>query len=555
VKALPTDHEVLELRVRVTELEGKLARLADAEEQAFGARAQAQALLDNIPHMAWMKNTRGVFLAVNEPFARACGYAKADILGRTDRDVWPLEHAERYISDDLRVIERGEQFFVEEPIAEAGGVKWFETYKTPIRDARGVVAGTVGLARDITFRKRAEEQRQFLERRMQETQKLESLGVLAGGIAHDFNNLLVGVMANAELALSALQAGAEAAIARQRIEDVRSAAQHAAELTNQMLAYSGRGRFDIRPISLTAIVREMSQLLGASISKKARVVYELSSELPAVQADVTQMRQVIMNLITNASDALEDRVGSIHVRTGTQYADDTLANLYGPVPLAAGHYAYLEVADDGCGMNDETRARLFEPFFTTRFTGRGLGLSAVQGIVRGHGGGITMQTALGQGTRIKVLLPCSDRPAVTLTRSKAEPVDEWSGSGLALLVDDDARVRTVTEHLLRSLGFDVCAFGTGVEAIREFERRGDEIRIVILDVTMPDLSGEQILRELRRLRRDTPVLLCSGYSQEELSQRFTPEDMAAFLQKPYPFDSFRGRLRDLVEGAKRRHPR
>jgi PAS domain S-box-containing protein len=543
------DHEVLELRARIVELERKLARLADAEEQAFGARAQAQALLDNIPHMAWMKNTQGVFLAVNEPFARACGYAKVEILGKTDRDVWPLEHAERYISDDLRVIERGVQFFVEEPIAEAGGVQWFETYKTPIRDARGVVVGTVGLARDITDRKRAEEQRQFLERRMQETQKLESLGVLAGGIAHDFNNLLVGVLSNAELALSALGAGLETAAARERIEDVRSAAHHAAELTNQMLAYSGRGRFDIRPISLTAIVREMSQLLGASISKKARVVYDLSFQLPAVQADVTQMRQVIMNLITNASDALGDRVGSIRVRTGTQYADDTLPDLYGPVPLVAGNYAFLEVADDGCGMNEETRARLFEPFFTTRFTGRGLGLSAVQGIVRGHGGGIAMQTALGAGTSIKVLLPCSDRPAVNLTRSKPEPVDDWSGSGLALLVDDDARVRIVTEHLLRSIGFDVCAFGTGVAAIREFERRGDEIRIVLLDVTMPDLSGEQILRELRRLRSDVPVLLCSGYSQEELSQRFTPEDMAAFLQKPYPFDALRGRLRDLLEGS------
>jgi len=544
------EQEVMQLRARVAELEHKLAGLSDAEAQVFGARAQAQALLDNIPHMAWMKDTQGVFLAVNEPFARACGYPAAEILGGTDRDVWPLEHAKRYMSDDLRVIERGEQFFVEEPIIDAGGVKWFETYKTPIRDARGVVVGTVGLARDITERKRAEEQRQFLERRMQETQKLESLGVLAGGIAHDFNNLLVGVLANAELALSALERSPDAVVVRDRLEDVRSAAHHAAELTNQMLAYSGRGRFDIRPISLTAIVREMSQLLGASISKKARVSYELSPDLPAVQADVTQMRQVIMNLITNASDALEDRVGSIQVRTGTQRADDSLRDLYGPAPLAPGNYAYVEVTDDGCGMNQETRTRLFEPFFTTRFTGRGLGLSAVQGIVRGHSGGITMRTALGAGTTIKVLLPCSDREVTSPPQPWSEAAEEWSGSGLSLLVDDDARVRTVTEHLLRSLGFDVCACGTGLEAIREFERRAAEIRVVVLDVTMPDLNGEQVLKELRRLRRDVPVLLCSGYSQEELSQRFSAEDMAAFLQKPYRFDAFKGCLRDLLE-----HPR
>lgn len=427
-----SEHEVTELRARLGELEQQLARAVAAEQQAVEARAQVEALLDNIPHMAWLKDARGVFLAVNDPFVRASGHAKGSILGRTDREVWPVELAELYMRDDQRVIERGQEVFVEEPIAEAGGVKWFETYKTPLRGAQGAVIGTVGMARDITDRKRAEELQKSLERRMQETQKLESLGVLAGGIAHDFNNLLVGVLANAELALRALEASSGVAVARERIADVRSAARHAAELTNQMLAYSGRGRFDIRPISLTEIVREMSQLLGASISKKARVVYELTPELPAVQADVTQLRQVVMNLITNASDALEDRVGSIVVRSGQQHADDTLPDLYGPAPLRPGDYVYLEVADDGSGMSDDTRARLFEPFFTTRFTGRGLGLSAVQGIVRGHGGGITVRSQLGAGTTIRVLLPCSESPGLSAGAApsggrKSRVVDERPG--------------------------------------------------------------------------------------------------------------------------------
>jgi CheY-like chemotaxis protein len=197
-------------------------------------------------------------------------------------------------------------------------------------------------------------------------------------------------------------------------------------------------------------------------------------------------------------------------------------------------------------MDAETRARLFEPFFTTKFVGRGLGLSAVQGIVRGHGGGITLRTAPGQGTTIKVLVPCSDRPATVVAQPKSVPAAEWSGSGLVLLVEDDPRVCAVTEHLLRSIGFDVAAFGTGRDAIAEFERRRDEVRLVVLDVTMPDLNGDQVLRELRRLRPDIPVLLCSGYSDEELGERFTPEDMAAFVQKPYRFDVFRARLRDLL---------
>jgi CheY-like chemotaxis protein len=198
-------------------------------------------------------------------------------------------------------------------------------------------------------------------------------------------------------------------------------------------------------------------------------------------------------------------------------------------------------------MAAETRARLFEPFFTTKLIGRGLGLSAAQGIVRGHGGGITLRTGIGEGTTIKVLLPCSDHPATGVERPKAEAAAEWTGSGLVLLVDDDARVRAVTEHLLRSLGFDVVAFGTGRDAVREFERRADAIRIVVLDVTMPDLNGDQVLTELRRVRPDVPILLCSGYSEDELGELFAAQDMATFLQKPYPFELLRTRLRELLE--------
>jgi PAS domain S-box-containing protein len=545
---LALEREVAALRARTSELEKTLGKLADAEEQVLGARAQAQALLDNIPHMAWMKNPRGVFLAVNEPFARACGYPKSAILGKTDRDIWPLEHAEKYMQDDRRVLESGEKFFVEERIAEGGDVKWFETFKTPIRDGRGLMIGTVGLARDITDRKRAEEERQELERRMQETQKLESLGVLAGGIAHDFNNLLVSVLANAELALGALTGDQPNAAALERVTDIRSAAMHAAELTNQMLAYSGRGHFDVRPISLTELCLDMRHLLGASLSKKADVKYELMPELPAAQADIAQMRQLIMNLITNASDALGERAGVIHVRTGTERVVGPVGDLYGPAPLALDTYAFLEVTDDGSGMSAETRARLFEPFFTTKFTGRGLGLSAVQGIVRGHGGGIVVKTALGKGTTIKVLIPCASQPERQAVQ-QPEPTAAWTGTGLVLLVDDDARVRTVTELLLRDLGFDVLGAGSGRDAIREFEGRADEIRLVLLDVTMPDLSGDQVLGELRRRRAGLKVLICSGYAEEEMRERFSSEDMSSFLQKPYTRRALKARLQHLLEST------
>jgi PAS domain S-box-containing protein len=524
--------------------------LSDAREQeVLELRARAQALLDNIPHMAWMKNEDGMFLAVNEAFARATGRSKAGILGKTDRDIWPLELAERYVADDRRVMASGERFYFEEPIAEGGDIKWFETFKTPIRDARGVVTGTVGLARDITERKRAEERQKDLERRMQETQKLESLGVLAGGIAHDFNNLLACMLSNAELLDAALMRAPELEELRQRVLDLRSAALQAAGLTNQMLAYSGRGHFETRSLSVTELVGEMGRLLAASISKKARIDYDLAPELPAIQADAAQMRQVIMNLVTNASEALEDRAGTIRIRTGTEHVDTALEGLHGPASLAPGAYVFLEVSDDGCGMNEEARARLCEPFFTTKFAGRGLGLSAVQGIVRGHGGGIVLRSELRQGTTVKVLLPSADRLPSAAVRRPPEATAEWSGSGLVLLVDDDPRVLSVTALLLRNLGFEVIAASSGREALREFERRANEVRLVVLDVTMPDLAGDQVLVALRKMRPEIPVLLCSGYSEEEVLHRFDQAARTRFLQKPYPFETLKARLMELLSNG------
>ena len=541
--------EVQRLRARVHQLEQQLEALSEAEEQVLGARAQAQALLDNIPYMAWMKDTQGVFLAVNEPFASACGRSKDDILGKTDRDVWPPEHAERYMADDRRVVETGKKFFAEEPIAESGETKWFETFKTPIRDSRGLVTGTVGLARDITERKQAERQRQLLERRISESQRLESLGGLAGGIAHDFNNLLVGVLSNAELALAAAERGGAARDVRERLSEIRATAHHAAELTNQLLAYSGRGHFDVRPLCLTELVREMAHLLSLSVSKRACLQYDLTDALPALQADASQMRQVVMNLVINASEALQGRAGTVLVRTGTQRITEPLSDVDGPSPLGPGNYVFLEVSDNGCGMDLEARTRLFDPFFTTKFTGRGLGLSAVHGIVRGHDGGIIVRTAVREGTSVKVLFPQSDKPPSPLRRTHST-IGQWSESGLVLLVDDDARVRSITALLLADIGFEVLATESGRDAIRQFAQRANEIRVIVLDVTMPDLGGDQVLRALRERRPDVPILLCSGYSPEDMRDRFGPEDMETFLQKPYSLDALKSRLRTLFQ----RHP-
>ncbi len=538
--------EMRALRARVHELELQLGQLVDAEERLAGAQAQAQALLDNIPHMAWMKDRRGAFLAVNEAFAQACGHPRrVDILGKTDRDVWPTEHAERYMTDDLRVIASGERFFVEEPIHEGDTIKWFETFKTPIRDGAGAIIGTVGLARDITDRKRAEQQRRELEHRMQEAQRLESLGLLAGGIAHDFNNLLVGVLANADLVLEALLRNEAREHILESVNDIKSAALHAAGLTSQMLAYSGRGRFDVRAISLNETVSAMGHLLRAVLSKKAQVLYELAPDLPTVKADVAQVQQVIMNLIINASDALEGRPGTIHVRTTAEVVTEPLSDVSSPPPLEPGSYVCFEVTDDGCGMSEEVRQKLFDPFFTTKFTGRGLGLSAVQGIVRGHGGGISVESAPGVGTTIKVFLRCAEAHLPAAKRAEQTgPAANWTGSGLVLLVDDDEHVRVAGEMLLRSLGLDVVAVASGREALTVFDQRGQALRLIMLDWTMPDFGGEQVLRELERRHAKVPVLVCSGYGEAGGSRNHGL--VASFLQKPYSLDMLRTQLQKLL---------
>ncbi len=365
------------------------------------------------------------------------------------------------------------------------------------------------------------------EEQMRNAQKLESLGVLAGGIAHDFNNLLVGVLGNASLALSELPADSPA---RQFVQDVETSAQRAAELTRQMLAYSGRGKFVVEPLNLSHVVHEMTQLLGRVISKRARLSLHLRDDTPPIVADATQLRQVVMNLITNASDALLGESGLVTVRTGTVHADARmLAGTYLNEELPAGKYVYLEVTDSGVGMDAATRARIFEPFFTTKFTGRGLGLAAVLGIVRGHKGAIDVTSEPGCGTTFRVLFPASaaiaERP---VTRNI--PAAEWKGSGLALVVDDEEAVRVVARHVLERSGFTVVEAATGEEALATISAMPHKApRIVLLDLTMPGMSGEAALSELQRQWPAVPVIVSSG---------FMPDDGSSiagvpFLAKPY----------------------
>jgi PAS domain S-box-containing protein len=392
------------------------------------------------------------------------------------------------------------------------------------------------------------------EAQSRHVQKLESIGVLAGGIAHDFNNLLHVVLGNADIALSRLPARSGA---REPLEEVIRATIRAADLTRQMLAYSGKGAFVVRHLDLSSEVREMATLLRTAISKQASLVWELESNLPPVNADATQVRQIVMNLITNASDALGSGGGTISLRTGVIGREElrdahsgTSLEPEEPPPEDEGPYVYLEISDTGSGMTPDTLRRIFDPFFSTKFAGRGLGLAAVMGIVRSHRGLIRIRTDPGQGTSFRVLFPAVPGTVGEPDQPLAGQSD-WRGSGTVLVVEDEAEVREVAGRMLEDIGFQTLSAVDGRDALDQMDQHGDRVTAVLLDLSMPRMGGQETLRRLRERWPDLPVIMMSGYTEEAVAAEFSDAGsrMTAFLQKPFLVEDLVAILRRVAEGA------
>ncbi len=392
-----------------------------------------------------------------------------------------------------------------------------------------------------------EEERRELEARMLHAQKLESLGILAGGIAHDFNNLLQAILGNADLLL---RGESRESHVTEFAKEIMKASKHAADLCNQMLAYSGKGRFIVEPTDISSMLSEIAHLLKVSISKKVSMIYSLEENLPHVMADATQLQQIFMNLITNASEAIGDRQGEISIKTYSLECDLTyLKDNFPHDRLSEGRYIVVEIADNGCGMHSETISQIFDPFFTTKFAGRGLGLSAVLGIVRSHGGAISVESELDHGTTFRVIFPaCDESPgAESLNRGREEVRDDTRFSGTVLLIDDEATVRKVVTKMLEHLGFSVLTACDGEAGLELFNDQSEEIVCTILDLTMPNVDGEECFKSIRRMNKDARIILSSGYDEASVTRRFTDMEHVGFIQKPYVFKALKKKLKETLK--------
>jgi PAS domain S-box-containing protein len=490
----------------------------------------------------------GCIVDVNDRMLEIYGYTYNEALmadiGQLSEGNPPYSQAEAF-ENVQKAMTEGPQVFEWRCRKKTGELFWTEVSLK--RVTTNEYDRVIAVVRDITERKNLDDvlriyevERLALERQLLHAQKLESLGVLAGGIAHDFNNILTSIVGNADLALMKMTPESPSIDNLLRIE---SAAANAADLARQMLAYSGKGKFVVENLDLNRLLEEMLHMLEVSISKKAVLHLNLTPNLPSVEVDATQVRQILMNLVINASEAIGDKSGVIAINTGCMDCDKNyLKDVWLDENITEGVYVFLEISDTGCGMNKDTLAKIFDPFFTTKFTGRGLGMAAVLGIVRGHKGAIKVYSEPGKGTTFKVLLPASSMPAEICNHDT--PTDDWKGNGAVLLVDDEETIRDIGQEMLQELGFSTFTANDGRAAIEIFSQHPD-ITFVILDLTMPHMDGEQCFRELRKLNPDVKVIMSSGFNEFEVTRKFVGKGLAGFIQKPYKLSELKEAIRKI----------
>ena len=484
----------------------------------------------------------------NERWAEMLGYTLKEL--ESDANTWRnLVHP-----DDMPLVnqiaeehESGKTpfFQVEHRLrCKSGEWKWVLNWgKVVKRDKDGRPLRAAGTHLDITERKQEEEKRLKLEAQIQQAQKFESLNVMAGSIAHNFNNLLMVMLGNLELALESLP---PLSPQRQDIENAEKAAKHAAELSNLMLTYVGHKQMVMEELDLLDIIKEMSGILELTLSKKAVLKFDCQLTPALFKGDAIQIRQVVMNLVSNAAEAVGDSQGTITLATGTMFCDRSCFPLpFQKENLSEGDYVYLEVTDTGCGMDQETQGKIFDPFFTTRFQGRGLGMAVVLGILRAHRGTILLDSQPGEGTTIRVLFPALEASGKAQRKAPGEEYKR-KGKGAVLMIDDDADVLQVGERMLERLGFQVLTTPDAAEAIEIFKKLAANLDCVLINLTMPKMDGVELFHKLREIRENIPIIICSGYTEEQVMNRFRENKPEGFIQKPYRIKQLEEKIKMII---------
>ena len=505
-----------------------------ASEQRF------HEVMERVHLLGLVMDSQAKVLFCNDRFLQTSGYSREEVIGKDAIELLcpPQEKAAfRQLRRDVlsgKVQEISRQMNLMTREGKIRQILWNHVIS---RSPAGEVQMLTSLGDDITDRLAQEEaQRQ--------TQKLESLGVLAGGIAHDFNNLLTTIIGHNDLAMR--KAGPHSDL-KPHLENVSRTARRLADLTSQMLAYSGRGRFEVRQVNINHLVEEMADLLRISIPKRVEIRYDLQSDLPLIEVDATQVEQVLLNLVTNASEAIQNRSGWIALRTRLHtFTEVELSNgLLNGQKLSPGRYLELSVEDNGCGMDEATVARIFDPFFTTKFTGRGLGLAVLQGIVRGHGGTVTVESRPGIGTTFHVYFPVQRveangrvnvPPPLFSEAANDSPYalpERYEGEGSVLVVDDEETIRLLATDVLEGAGFTVLQAENGEMGVELYKKHQKEISVILLDLTMPGMGGEATYAQLRAMDPEVQVVMTSGYSNMEIEWQFQDKNLAGFVHKPF----------------------
>ncbi len=532
-----------------------------AEEALRESEEKYRGLIASLPIGLYRisPDQQGRFLMANNALAAIRGFSGPDAMLDYDFKrlyVYPEDYTllvnelmvEGYVSGKEALLKRMD-----------GKTLWASITVRSVRTPAGHLEYFDGSLMDITERKQAAEQQMEMERRLLHTQKLESLGVLAGGIAHDFNNLLMAILGHLELALEDMERESPEATL---IEKSITAARRAAMLTSQMLAYSGKGRFVVQALDANSLLQENIRIFRASVLRNITIDLQLQPDLPLIQADEGQIQQVVMNLITNASEAIGDTSGTVTISTGVMYCDEAYlqqSHLYDkPEP---GDFVWVQVSDSGCGMDAETIKKIFDPFFTTKFTGRGLGMSAVLGIMKGHQGALMINSNVGEGTAIRVLFPVAvgsatlEPPLLTRQNEKmanAAPlippsdIKTDSPGTAVLIVDDEETLRELGENILERCGYRTYTAADGVEALRIFKKHKNDIAAVLLDLTMPNMDGVAAFSALKNVKPDIKIILCSGFSEHEALERFDGRNLDGFVHKPYRIAALRAEIERVL---------